>query len=115
MATRLQGLDKVMRNLEVQIKGIKGRSMAGLWEAGLQIQRVAQKRTPVDTGNLKASAYTRKYNEEAIEIGFTAAYAVYVHENLEAHHPVGQAKFLESAVTDNQRAIVEIIRRRATV
>lgn len=28
-------------------------------------------------------------------IGYTAAYSVFVHENLEAHHPVGQAKFLE--------------------
>ena len=25
-------------------------------------------------------------------------YAVYVHENLEAHHPVGQAKYLEQPV-----------------
>ncbi len=28
-------------------------------------------------------------------VGFTAGYALYVHENLEAFHPVGQAKFLE--------------------
>ena len=27
--------------------------------------------------------------------GFTASYAAPVHENLDAHHPVGQAKFLE--------------------
>lgn len=28
---------------------------------------------------------------------FPAPYAIYVHENLEAHHSVGQAKFLEVA------------------
>jgi hypothetical protein len=30
-----------------------------------------------------------------VACGFTAAYALYVHENLQAHHPVGKAKFLE--------------------
>lgn len=33
-----------------------------------------------------------------IVIGYKAPYAVYVHENLEAYHPVGQAKFLEVAI-----------------
>lgn len=28
-------------------------------------------------------------------VGFTQYYAIYVHENLESRHPVGQAKFLE--------------------
>ncbi len=28
-------------------------------------------------------------------VGFTAAYAINVHEDLQAHHDVGQAKFLE--------------------
>ena len=31
----------------------------------------------------------------SVSVGYTAAYALYVHENLEARHPVGQAKFLE--------------------
>lgn len=32
-----------------------------------------------------------------LDIGFSAPYAVYVHENLQAAHLVGQAKYLESA------------------
>ena len=28
-------------------------------------------------------------------VGYTQNYAIYVHENLTAHHPVGQAKYLE--------------------
>jgi len=31
----------------------------------------------------------------AVLVGYTQSYAIYVHENLEAHHPVGQAKYLE--------------------
>ena len=30
-----------------------------------------------------------------IIIGFAQTYAIYVHENLEAHHPIGNAKYLE--------------------
>jgi hypothetical protein len=31
----------------------------------------------------------------AVEVGYKTDYAVYVHENLQAHHPIGQAKYLE--------------------
>lgn len=89
--------------------------MAGLMEAGLQVQRVAQDRTPVDTGNLKSSAFTRKEGELGVVVGFNAAYAIFVHENLEARHPTGQAKFLESALRDNRDAILRIIQARAKV
>jgi hypothetical protein len=30
-----------------------------------------------------------------VTVGFTQHYAIYVHENLNAHHDVGEAKFLE--------------------
>lgn len=139
MATvKLKGLDKVLSNLNVQIKKTKGATMAGLWDAGLQIQGAAQKRVPIDLGNLRGSAYTRAAGgkmarlqkapdssiasdpsgavaESTVEIGFTAYYAAFVHENLEARHTVGEAKFLEHAITDNQAAILEIIKRRAQV
>lgn len=31
----------------------------------------------------------------SVVVGYTQAYAIHVHENLEAIHPVGQAKYLE--------------------
>lgn len=33
--------------------------------------------------------------KKTVVVGYTQHYAVYVHENLEANHPVGQAKYLE--------------------
>lgn len=37
-------------------------------------------------------------------VGYTAPYATFVHENLEAHHPNGgQAKFLEQPMRENAR------------
>jgi hypothetical protein len=31
----------------------------------------------------------------SVSVGFQTEYAIYVHEDLQAHHPTGQAKFLE--------------------
>jgi hypothetical protein len=46
--------------------------------------------------SLKAKAQKAKNDTNvSVAIGYTQAYAIYVHENLEAKHPVGQAKFLE--------------------
>lgn len=46
-------------------------------------------------------------------VGYTASYAVPVHENLEAHHPVGQAKFLEQPAREltNDGTLGDIVRK----
>lgn len=36
-----------------------------------------------------------KTGNVSVAVGYTQAYAIYVHENLKSHHPVGEAKFLE--------------------
>lgn len=114
--SRVTGLNKVLNNLNSQITRIEGAAMAGLYEAGLGIEAVAKKRAPIEFNNLRPSGYTRRVTDgsAAVEVGFTEAYAVYVHEDLEANHPRGgQAKYLQSAVDDNRERIVEIIKRRA--
>lgn len=55
------------------------------------------------------SAKLRVTKEPQVEVGFTAFYAIYVHENMEAKHPVGEAKFLEKAIARNQAQIVKVI------
>lgn len=112
------GLNEVTRNLNKQIQGIMTRTRAGLWEAGLLVQRRAQLLAPVDTGKLKASAYANAFDTPmgpAVEIGFTAAYAPYVHEIVEYHHNVGQAKFLETALRNSEAEILDIIRQRGEI
>lgn len=44
-------------------------------------------------------------------VGYTAEYAVYVHENLEAFHPVGEAKFLEKPIRQYKRDMAKMIAR----
>jgi len=58
MEKGFEGFEKVMKNLNEEISGIKGRTQKGLIRAGLKIRRESMKNAPVVTGNLKASAFT---------------------------------------------------------
>jgi len=121
----IKGLDKVMANLNKKVNAIEVRTVGGLMAAGLKVQRLSQQRVPVEYGNLKGSAYTRKALENAlaVTVGYSAAYAVFVHENMEQKlkgtprpsglgvywGPHGQPKFLESAARDLSAEIVATV------
>src|SRR5260370_1010768 len=79
----------------------------GLREIGEGVMLQAKELCPVLTGNLRASGVVQEpvRTPDAIELtlsfGDTAVdYAIYVHENLEARHPNGQAKFLEQPLVE---------------
>jgi hypothetical protein len=59
----------------------------------------SQRLTPVKTGAMQASATTEPARLEGTfivkRIGYNTSYSAAVHENLSAHHDIGQAKFLE--------------------
>ena len=103
---------------------------------GLRIQREAQKRVPVDTGNLRASAATRTAKDSRgtrVDVGFTASYALFVHENTDMKlkgMPRGEAepgkgyrghywdpqpqagpKFLENPARELEGSIISDLRR----
>ena len=86
-------------------RAMRAKGAQGLYEAGQMIVTDAKRRVPVDLGNLKGSGYvtapTATPGGTNVEVGFggpAADYAIYVHEDLSAHHPVGEAKYLENAV-----------------
>jgi len=78
-----------------------------LYEEGKIEKTESQKRTPVDTRALRMSHVVHpptKSKNPQVHItagGAPAPYGVYVHENLEANHKVGQAKFLESTIRES--------------
>lgn len=80
---------------------------AALYRVGHEVMTLAQDRTPVDTGALKGSGQVQfpevRGAAVTLTMGFgdaSVGYAIPVHENLTAFHPVGRAKFLESAAHD---------------
>lgn len=67
-----------------------------------------KRRTPVDTDTLRSSGFVeepvRTPRKIYVVLGFggaAKAYAIYVHEDLEAFHKVGQAKFAESVLQES--------------
>lgn len=110
----------------------------GLRAGGLKLQRQSQLSVPVDTGNLKGSAFTRDETTSQlrprIRVGFTARYALYVHEapmSLQGQKrkgktpagksrkgkywdPQGRAtnKFLERPFRQMRKEIIDTVRER---
>lgn len=82
----------------------------------------AKRLTPVDTGRLRASGRVYRGTitpRVVVMLGFHTSYSIIVHEDLKAHHPVGQAKFLETAVNAGvknlERQIAAAIQRSSKV
>ena len=101
---------KLQATIERQLGGlVKGpvprarRSVGEIWRTA------AKKRTPVDTGILRSSGHVvgPAWDGKDLVIrlvfgGPASDYAAAVHENLTAHHEVGQAKYLESVILERR-------------
>jgi hypothetical protein len=81
-----------------------------------------KRRTPLDTGALRASEYVDgpfvergRIYASIVAGGPTAPYAMIVHENLEAFHRIGQAKYLESVLRESAQFMAARIARRLSV
>lgn len=60
----------------------------------------------------KLRAEAAKANQASaadVTVGYTQSYAIYVHENLQARHPVGMAKFLEYPARANAQVYAGLI------
>lgn len=81
-------------------------------EAEIELGEVIE-RTPIKYGNLRASEHIEgpfvEQTPGGVRIwcsivagGPSAPYAIYVHENPDAIHPVGQYKYIESVLVESQ-------------
>ena len=73
----------------------------------------SQALAPVKTGALKGSGTQTPAEMHGTsitaEVGHNVDYAAAVHERLDAKHPQGQAKFLETAMNEKAPRFVEIV------
>jgi hypothetical protein len=68
----------------------------------LDLQGKSQALAPVDTGFLQAAAFAEVVNLEGT-VGYTAPYALRIHEEVGYRHPHGgQAKYLEEPYKANK-------------
>lgn len=105
----LQGVGEMARRINVIAKNFPGRVAQALRQEGEIEMREAKHRTPVDTGTLRASGIVegpdRNSRFFSVRLSFGGAastYAIKVHEDLEAFHRVGQAKYLESVINESR-------------
>ena len=87
-------------------------------ETNIEVREV-RRRTPLKTGLLRTTVRQvgpvierRRISTEVRAGGFTALYAVFVHEDLDAIHLIGQAKFLESVLLESRNTMAKRIAKR---
>lgn len=85
---KITGMQQVIRNINAARNKISTGIDRGLIRGGQFLQAESMKICPVNTGNLRASAFTRKayIGRHHVIVGYTAFYAGFVHENLNAAH-----------------------------
>lgn len=104
----MKGIAEMRKRLRGIVEKYPDRvAMALKTEAEIEMTEM-KRRTPVDKGILRASG--RVHDPErgwgrkiSVEMSFGTDYAIFVHENLEAFHPVGQAKFMESVINESRQ------------
>lgn len=125
MPVRMRGEDEMIRNLRFVRQRFPERTAAAIY-AEMEIDATEMKRrTPVDTrpnaphpGQLRNSIHVEqptirgKTIEVTVATGAEAPYAIYVHENPDAYHPIGQWKFMESVIRESRPHMAERIGRR---
>lgn len=113
----LKGLANVTKNLrKVVTDADRAVGLAIRAEAfGIMAESIPQ--VPVLTGRLRASGTTGRVKITAsgpqVRIGYGTDYGLAVHEKMEVHHPVGNAKFLERPVNAAKRGYAARVARRA--
>lgn len=104
MRFALKGTREVTRNLRQAAKNMPDLLEAAAFLEFQVEQKEVERRTPVDTGNLQDSfeVVTEWVGRSLfVHIITDVEYAPIVHEDMDAFHPVGQAKFLESVLDES--------------
>jgi hypothetical protein len=118
----IEGLDRLSRRLSARGDHMLRAGAAALYREGELMMTEAKLLTPVDKGALHNSGFAHPPERVSwgylVTIGFggpAAPYALIVHEDLEAAHTVGQAKYLETAVLRALPGLAERIARELDV
>jgi hypothetical protein len=119
---KLSGVEEMKEEFRSILKNYPDRVGRALYqEMGVELREVI-KRTPKDTGDLRSTEHllgpTKEGNSIVVLIvagGPEAPYAMIVHEDLEAFHSVGQAKYLESVLLESRSFMGARVARRLNI
>lgn len=103
----VKGLDGILKNIAAAERTLSAARRTAFTRIGLIVKADAVKNAPVDTGNLRGSAFSEVQADKLVFVGFTAKYAPWVHENLEANFKKGGPRFLARSVEQNRSRILK--------
>jgi hypothetical protein len=99
MSIRIRGVKEVTSNMRRSANGAQSGAARATRQLAREVLRESQALVPIDTGALKSSGRLTEslgnVSGQSVTVTYGTKYAVFVHEDLEKKHPVGQAKFLE--------------------
>lgn len=134
-SAKFTGVSQIFRNLRARSQRDNANAERGLKSAGLFIIRESLKIIPIEHGVLKSTWFVRmvgKGMRTRVFLGYTASYAIYVHEDMDAAHgaaynakyaaditagrkkprgPNQQSKFLERPAREKRQEALSLIRR----
>jgi len=117
MSVAIEGVQKILQNLDLAGRRSRGAVAAALYQEGLAIMAESVKQVPVDTGRLRSTHYvsppTGDKDDPVCTLGYGTNYGVYVHERPELKHTSGKAKFLEDPINSARSGYVERVAARA--
>jgi len=109
MKITLEGVDKLNHKLKRLAMFSEIAAEKELRIIMLDLQGKAQLLAPIDTGDLRGSAYAEVKKLEG-EVGFIEPYALRQHEDMSLRHPRGgQAKYLETPFKENRNKYIDMI------
>ena len=114
----VKALGTFERKTRAQKKKYEQNISRALLICAMLLKRESQLIVPVDTGFLRSSCFVRQVpgsrHPKDVIVGYTAYYALYVHEDLYARHAPGtQAKYLTDPYHRLQSDFQSIIAREA--
>ena len=109
----VQGLDVLTEEMKAQEKKFVKKLRAGLGRGGALLLRESLQIVPIDKHFLERSGETHLegvgFNSAAV-VSYSTAYAIYVHEDLNARHKPGRtAKYLETPLRTKRKPIQQSV------
>lgn len=121
-----RGLSRAQAKLNALVVEKADGALKGLLAGGLLIQRRSQKRTPVEKGFLRGSAFTRRAQDGSltVEVGYGSVYARAVHNKTEeklrgkarpsglgTYWNPGESLFLKKSYDESIREVVQLVKK----
>jgi len=111
---QVEGIENTVRLVQELGKENKKALRKGMEKAGRFLLARSKELVPVATGKLKRSGQSKVLNDSSgmprYIVSYATPYALYVHEDLDAFHEVGQAKFLEKPAREYRLTLIHMIK-----